>query len=334
MHMKERTVIRKWQLLRWRSNREEADFSDADFIAVGKRVFRDRRHLEKVIFPPMLSAIKTDAFRECPRLFSVTLPAENNVGIAAGAFADCIRLREVIHSELVSTVGMGSFENCRMLREFPFGRELRRIGDFAFRGCASLTAVTLPSCLIGIGTAAFADCTELNQLELEDSLSALSPELFRGCISLSEIKLPSTLQMLPSGVFRDCSALRELTVPTGIRKIGSSAFRGCARLRKVTLEIGVQRIGAFAFAGTAGLEEIYVPHTIKFLAFGAFGLGTTQKPPTLYVDNEYMRRRMKRLLLLCGSAGRVRICVIGKSIEERKRERHRSTVHQTPTHLT
>ena len=51
------------------------------------------------------------------------------------------------------------------------------------------------------------------------------------------------------------------------------------------------------------------------------------------VETEYMLRRMKIQLILCGSIGRVELIRDGKSIEERKRERRRSTLEQTPVHL-
>ena len=53
----------------------------------------------------------------------------------------------------------------------------------------------------------------------------------------------------------------------------------------------------------------------------------------MYVDNEYMCRRLRLRLFLCGSVGRVQVVQIGKTIDERKRERRRSTIEQTPVHL-
>ena len=125
----------------------------------------------------------------------------------------------------------------------------------------------------------------------------------------------------------------ELTVPAQIETVGKKAFMGCVRLESLELEHGVTKIDAKAFADTPRLREITVPHSLKKLGFGAFGLGKSEEKAVMYVDNEYMQRRMKRLLMLCGSWGRVRVELIGKSIEERKRERHRSTLEQTPVHI-
>ena len=109
------TVIKKWQLLKWRSHEELADLSEEDFVAVGKRVFYRSRALEEARMPAKAAAIKTEAFTGCKRLHTVTLPSNNSVGLARRSFADCIRLRNVHNSELISVIGDRAFENCRNL---------------------------------------------------------------------------------------------------------------------------------------------------------------------------------------------------------------------------
>ena len=50
------TVIKKWQLLKWRSHEELADLSEEDFVAVGKRVFYRSRALEEARMPANAAA--------------------------------------------------------------------------------------------------------------------------------------------------------------------------------------------------------------------------------------------------------------------------------------
>ena len=54
---------------------------------------------------------------------------------------------------------------------------------------------------------------------------------------------------------------------------------------------------------------------------------------TVCVENEYMVRRMKSLLFRCGSAGCTTVKLIGKTVEERKRDRRRANVDAKGTHL-
>ena len=103
-------------------------------------------------------------------------------------------------------------------------------------------------------------------------------------------------------------------------------------------ELGLTRIGRGAFRDTPSLTDVYLPHSVKRMGFGAFGFGrlkgTKREKVKLHVDTEYMLRRAKRLLFFCGSYGRVEVILDGKTIEERKRERRRSTLEKTPAHLT
>ena len=327
------TVIKKWQLLKWRSHEELADLSEEDFVAVGKRVFYRSRALEEARMPANAAAIKTEAFTGCKRLHTITLPSNNSVGLARRSFADCIRLRNVHNSELISVIGDRAFENCRNLPALTFGRDLRRIGEYAFAGCESIRSLELPSCINVMGRGAFFACTELESVHMEDALTTLAPDAFRDCISLREIGFSAMLEEIPKGAFRGCSSLTELTVPSGINVIGARAFMECNRLREVTIDIGTTEIGAKAFAKTPRLERVFVPHSVKKLGLGAFGFGFSKQKITLVVDNEYMKKRMQTQLRLCMSAGRVNVEVVGKTIEERKRERRRASLEQKPTHL-
>lgn len=100
------------------------------------------------------------------------------------------------------------------------------------------------------------------------------------------------------------------------------------------MELGVSHIGASAFRDCPRLGEVYLPHSVKRIGFAAFGLGRAEEKTRIYVEQEYMVRRMKRMLFFCGSYGRVEVMQIGKTIEERKRERRRTTLEKTVVRLT
>lgn len=330
--MKEIRKIRAWQLVRLRTHTVDLDLSDEAFVTVGKRAACGGE-MESVVMPSGLSTIKAEAFLKCKRLKSVTLPCESGVGISVGSFRGCERLQAVEPFGVVSAIGARAFEGCTMLTEILLGKGLRRIGDGAFRGCRSLKQVALLSSLEHIGRGAFRDCTSLVHVDLD--ASSVAEELFRGCLSLVEVRIPATWVLIPDGTFRDCTALREIEIPTNVQRIGKKAFRGCRRLTSVSVALGVQKIGAGAFTDTPCLREILVPHSVRSLGHGAFGTGRLPKEERmiLKVENEYMARRLRRMLFFCGSARCAVVEVIGKSIEERKRERRRSTIEKSPTHL-
>lgn len=329
-----RVRIKRWQLLRWREGREVADLRGTDFVAVGKRAFAGQARLEEVRFPASLSAIKTAAFAECARLRQVVIDRQNAVGLAADAFRDCARLRTVEGSEMLSVIGKNAFTGCKNLRSVTFGRDLRRIGDGAFAGCVNLERLSIPSCTEAIGTGAFSGCTELAELDLEEGLTVLGEGTFRGCAALAVPSFPESLRELPRDSFRDCSAFDVLSLPGSVRSVGANAFRGCVRLTEVKAELGLTAIGAFAFAGCRDLETVALPHSLKKLGFGAFGLGFTRRRVRVLADNEYMLKRLRRLLLRCGSLGRVTVELGGETLAERRRARHSRSLDDTPTHIS
>ena len=326
--------IRRWQLLRWRCHREVADLREAEVVAVGKRAFVDQAELEEVLFPPTLSAIKTAAFAGCPHLHRVVFDVQNSVGLAANAFADCGYLREISGSEMLSVIGTGAFARCRNLRVIPFGRDLRRIGAGAFAGCSSLEALKIPSCVETVGEGAFSDCCELSRVELEDGLTVLGIGMFRRAIALEVPAFPESIRVIPSECFRGCSAFDVLRLPGSVRSLGTGAFRDCSRLSEVTAELGLAEIGALSFLGCRDLAAVRLPHSVKRIGFGAFGFGWSRKKIRILADNEYMLKKLRRMLLFCGSLGRVSVEFDGKTLSERRRERHRKSLDSAPTHIS
>ncbi|MBE6554220.1 MAG: leucine-rich repeat domain-containing protein [Ruminococcaceae bacterium] len=319
---------KKWQLLRVRTRDEVLDLSDKDFLTVGKGAFRAQRSLEELILPPSVSVVKRCAFVGCRHLKQVEFRAERPFGLSTSVFSGCDRLHEIVNSEMLSQVGDRAFLRCRTLEQIRFGNDLKRIGAEAFRSCRALKEVEIPSCVSQIGKDAFADCTELCRLSVGEGIEVLGEGAFRGCISLASIELPVTLREISARAFLGCSALREVSLPCGVEKIRRRAFYGCSRLERVRLELGVARIGAGAFAHARELREVYLPHTVKRLGFGAFGLGKRAdgEKIRLFVDNEYMIRRMKWQLLLCGSRSCVELVMNGETLADRKRARHRESL--------
>lgn len=331
-----KTVIKKWQLLSCRTRKAAADLEGESFLSVGNGAMRkSRKTLEEARLPESVSAIKGRAFADCRLLRAVTRKGESGLGIGTAAFRDCVRLQDVEPFSAILSIGERGFSGCTMLQDPALGADLRRIGAYAFADCASIVRVTLPRGLASIGKGAFSGCTELTVLESEEGLSAFAPDLFRGCVSLRELEIPESIREIPSGMLRDCSALERLDLPGGVAELGRNALRGCRGLEEVRAELGLVRIGRGAFLDTPSLREVYLPHSVKHIGLFAFGAGKAKgERVKLYVEQEYMRRRAKRMLFFCGSYGRVEVILAGKTIEERKRERRRTTLEKTPAHLT
>ena len=335
--MKSTFKIKNWQLLKVRGAEGRVIFPAGNFVAIGARAFagKQNRYIESVNIPDGVSVIKAEAFEGCENLRTVFLSTCGNLGLSQGVFANCERLREVVNSENINSIGALAFSNCTALQGITFGKDLHRIGEGAFANCRSLTSVALPSGLRDVGKEAFAGCKELAFYEASDSLSTLSQGMFRDCVSLREVVIPAAVSVIPEGTFEGCISLRTLQIPTNVGQIAARAFKNCRKLHTVSMELGIKEIGAHAFDDCPALREVFVPHSIKKLGFGAFGTKKRKdgEKITVCVENEYMVRRMKSLLFWCGSANCTTVKLIGKSIEERKRDRRRANVDAKGTHL-
>ena len=335
--MKPTFKIKNWQLIRARGAEGNVVLPEGDFVAVDKRAFvgKHNQYLQSVRIPNGVSVIKAEAFEECNNLRTVILPTGGNIGLSQGVFSGCTRLRTVANSEHIHAIGANAFAGCTSLQRIELGKDLHRIGEGAFFGCRSLSSISLPSDLREVGEGAFAECQELAFYTAPDTLSTLSSEMFRDCVSLREVVIPEAVTVIPWGAFMGCISLGEVKIPANVQTIGARAFENCRKLHTVKMELGVTQIGARAFDNTPALREVFLPHSVKKLGRGAFGTGKRKdgEKITVCVENEYMVRRMKRLLFWCGSAKCTTIKLIGKSIEERKCERRRANVDAKGTHL-
>ena len=335
--MKSTFKIKNWQLLKARGAEGKLTLSTGNFVAIGARAFvgKQNAYLESVLVPEGVSVIKAEAFANSKNLRTVILSTAGNIGLSQGVFKGCTRLREVANSAQINSVGPLAFCDCTSLQGIEFGKELHRIGEGAFANCSSLTSVDLPIGIREVGKGAFAGCQELAFYKIPDTLSALSEELFRDCVSLREVVIPANVTVIPRGAFEGCVSLREVNIPANVGEIEARVFKNCRKLHTVRMELGVTKIGARAFDNVPALREVFVPHSLKKLGFGAFGTGKRKdgEKITICVENEYMVRRMKSLLFWCGSAKCTTVKLIGKSIEERKRDRRRANVDAKGTHL-
>ena len=335
--MKLNYKIKNWQLLKARGLEGKVNLPTGDFVAIGKRAFagNQNRYMESVFIPNDVSVIKAEAFLECKNLRTVILSANNSVGLSEGVFTGCTRLREVANSEYINSIGALAFSNCTALQGISFGKLLHRIGEGAFANCQSLTSIELPASLCEVGKGAFAGCRELAFYSADNALPALSEEMFLDCVSLREVNIPSAVSVIPRSAFGGCISLREVNIPSTVGEIEARAFQNCRNLHTVKMELGVKEIGAHAFDDIPALREVFVPHSLKKLGRGAFGTKkrTDGEKITVCVENEYMVRRMKALLFWCGSANCTTVKLIGKTVEERKRDRRRANVDAKGTHL-
>lgn len=327
-------IIRQYQLIKHRKAPAITDLSDENFFTVGEKAFFRNQIVEQIIFPPKMTNIKGQAMAKCANLQTVSLNSQGRVGISTAAMADCHRLEQVENMETVTAIGDRAFLNCFLLKNMEFGASLQRIGEGAFENCRSITEIHLPDGVKSIGKYAFSGCRGLQKATVGAGCTVIAKGTFRNCASLSEVNLPDQVVEIQSDAFRNCATLMQFRLPNGVKKLGNRAFLGCRTLKNLTTGANCRKIGAFAFDQNPMLEEVHLSNAVKHLGFGAFGLKKREKKIRICVNNEYMLRKIRRQLLFCGSYRCAEAVMVGKTIAERKRERHRSTLEQTAAHIS
>ena len=192
--------------------------------------------------PENLSYIGDEAFRNCERLISISLPASCET-IGYLAFFGCRGL-ETVTVDANNSV-FDSRENCNAIIETETNKVVV--------GCKN---TVLPS-----------------------SIKILGANCFAFCSPITSITLNHGLERIEEGAFNCCLNLTSITIPNTVKYIGRSAIAGCYYLESITFEENSQLeyIGECAFAECgyyteSGLmEEISIPESVNTIMFNAFG---------------------------------------------------------------
>ena len=91
--------------------------------------------------------------------------------IANKAFYSCPKLKEVLVSDFVKSIGEQTFAECKALNLITLGKNLESIGYRAFYNCTALDNITLTADLMNLGKEAFRGCTALAFVNYEGTLA-------------------------------------------------------------------------------------------------------------------------------------------------------------------
>ena len=100
-----------------------------------------------------ITSIPNDAFKQCYRLVSITIP-ESVTSIGNNAFKECTNLTSIAIGDDCTTIGTSAFEGCVILTGFDLSH-VTSIGNRAFYGCALFSGNQNLSAALTIGQYAF-----------------------------------------------------------------------------------------------------------------------------------------------------------------------------------
>ena len=137
-----------------------------------------------------ITAIRTDAFKACYNLTSITLPS------------------------IIKSIGTQAFRNCANLQKIEIPASVTTLGDELFWGCKNLQEVVFLSDnnITELPANIFQDCDTLESIELPSSIQYIYGDAFRGCKNLLEIDIPENVDSIGERVFNGCKKLDKIYI--------------------------------------------------------------------------------------------------------------------------
>ena len=206
-----------------------------------------------------VTSIGEDAFYNCSRLTSVTIP--NSVtSIGDNTFTGCSGLSSVVVDK--NNVKYDSRDNCNAIIETSTNKlvggcnnttipnSVTAIGEYAFYCCAGFYYMIIPNSVTAIGKGAFYDCSGLTCATIGNSVTSIGEDAFYNCSRLDFVTIPNSVTSIGKGAFYNCFGLTYATIGNSVTSIGEDAFHDCCGLTKlVSLAVEPPTCGYPVFEG-------------------------------------------------------------------------------------
>ena len=111
------------------------------------------------------------------------------VAIKEQAFSECLKLKSVTIPDSVTEIGRWAFHGCSSLTSITIPNRVTEIEGWAFHGCSSLTSITIPDSVTAIRVWAFYGCSSLTSITIPDSITAIEYCAFEGCSHLKNVDI-------------------------------------------------------------------------------------------------------------------------------------------------
>ena len=199
--------------------------------------------ITKVVIGNGVTSIGEEAFYDCIRLASITIP-DSVINIGRAAFGNCTSLVSINIPDGVTTINSYTFKNCRSLTSIEIPNTVINIGEFAFVDCSKLESITLP--FVGASrTANNSPSAVFGYIfgSVASTLSSYSGATYQYYNSAYSFPyyyyfIPTSLKhvtitdatQIPYNAFYNCSYLESIYIPNTVTYICDYAFYNCRQL--------------------------------------------------------------------------------------------------------
>lgn len=140
------------------------------------------------------------------------------------AFASSPRLKKVVVSNSVETIGYNAFVGCTGLESVVFAEpsRVRQIARQAFLACRKLKAVEIPASVETIGKFAFELCTALEDVSFAEPSRLTKIEDYVFCkTGLKSVVVPSSVTEISDVAFCDNPGITAVVLPRTVSKVSA-----------------------------------------------------------------------------------------------------------------
>jgi len=145
--------------------------------------------------------------------------------IPTSAFASCTKLKSLVLSNSLQTIGASAFQSDSSLLSVTIPSSVvTAMGIYTFQDCKSLQSATLLNNTIGVYQ--FYNCTSLKTVILSNNITSISAYAFGGCTALKDVTVYwATPLSVPASTFNGVNTqAATLHVPAGTKTLYQAAL--------------------------------------------------------------------------------------------------------------
>lgn len=178
--------------------------------------------IESVTLPDSLTTIEKNAFYNCEKLKSVTIPP-NVSFIGLAAFVEGLSESSLTEIKVdpenpyfSEKDGVVFSKDGTKLIMFPSGRSgdyqipdgTVSVGDYAFYYCVNVSSITVPGSVRSLGEGAFGNCSSLTKAVLNEGLEEIGEYAFQSSSGIRDIIIPASVKSVGKNGLRLSSECR------------------------------------------------------------------------------------------------------------------------------
>ena len=207
------------------------------------------------------TSIATYAFDYC-NMPAVNLPKSLKC-IGGNAFRDCEKLTSISIPSSITRIGDNIFlTDCRTSNLQTLILTVDSIEEY----CKSGINEQLEKSYTGSRILKIKD-EEVTEVVIPDTVTSILPYAFARIPSITSVKIPNSVTTIEDSAFKNCKALTSITIPDSVTTIGAYALKDCDTLTSITIPYSVTTIGKGALGGCDKLDTIIIENTPENITF-------------------------------------------------------------------